>query len=67
VFGLVHLWIRIQFSPPFSWNYGLLQIDQKAPEMLGKRVSGNQFFKIFWGRATGSTDFNQVLPGKRAI
>jgi len=48
--------------------------------MLGKRVSGNQFFKIFWGRApwasrlrrswaTGSAgrrsaDFNPVLSEK---
>jgi len=40
----------IQFSPPFPWNYTLVHSDCKAPEMLGKCVSGNQFFKIFWGR-----------------
>ena len=39
--------------------------------MLGKPVSGNQFFKIFWGGPVGfagrrSADFNPVLAGKHA-
>ena len=49
LFGRVNLWIRILYSPPFPWNYPLLRSDQKAPEMLGKRVRpGNRFFKILW-------------------
>ena len=73
-FGLVHLWIRIQFSPPFPWNYPLLQREGKRMKCLENAfpvINFSKFSASGHSRKTGSTgrrsaDFNPVLSGKYA-
>jgi len=75
LFGLVHLWIRIQFSPPFSWNYPI-KVTRKRLKCLE-----NAFLAISFSEFSGggpmdftplalagrhSADFNPVFSGKHA-
>jgi len=75
-FGLIHLWIRIQFSSPFPWNYPPLQWLESAWNAW-KTAWKTRFQQSNFSKFSGeggrldigrhSADFNPVLSGSMPV